>query len=101
MNEIKQQSLLPIMRSYLKLYTTIGIDKLANLLERKADEETLTKILLCYNHKTRGLAWASGGAAISGQMATYSDISFYVENVRSLLSFLSRMYTDYFRNRVL
>jgi translation initiation factor 3 subunit L len=88
MSEIKQQSLLPIMRSYLKLYTTIGMDKLANLLERKLDEDTLSKTLLCYNHKMRGLSWASGDSAISGQMTNYSDISFLVENARTFPLFL-------------
>jgi len=80
MNDIKQQSLLPIIRSYLKLYTTISVDKLATLLERKVDVDTLHKILLCYAHKTRGLSWSSGEAAASGKMAVYSDIDFTVDN---------------------
>lgn len=109
-NELRQQSLLPIIRSYLKLYTTIGIDKLANLLERKVDEETLSQILLCYNHKTRGLAWqssagtegasapSSGTSALGGKMTSFSDIAFYVEGGMIHISDTKapRRYGDYF-----
>jgi translation initiation factor 3 subunit L len=107
-NELKQQSLLPIIRSYLKLYTTIGIDKLAHLLERKVDEETLSQILLCYNHKTRGLAWQSSAAgdapatnpatALGGKMTSFSDIAFYVEGGMIHISDTKapRRYGDYF-----
>jgi translation initiation factor 3 subunit L len=41
MNELSQQIGLPTLRSYLKLYTTIGIGKLSSLLEIREDENTL------------------------------------------------------------
>ena len=39
LTEVKQQTMLPTLRSFLKLYTTISISKLASFLE--LDEYTL------------------------------------------------------------
>jgi len=76
LSEVKQQSLLPTIRSYLKLYTTIGTQKLADFLE--TDQKTFRTQLLCYKHKTRGLVW-NGGSPLNGEMASYSDVDFFLE----------------------
>lgn len=83
-NEICQQMLMPTIRSYLKLYTTIDIAKLSSLIQSdkdisekiKVDAASLTKALQCYTHKTRGLVTVSGLSSLT----SFSDVSFYVDN---------------------
>merc|ERR1712238_650342 len=45
LDEVKQQTLLPTIRSYLKLYTSMPLDKLADYLDISVDD--LEKHLLC------------------------------------------------------
>jgi translation initiation factor 3 subunit L len=84
LNEIKQQTLMPTIRSCLKLYTTIDIAKLSSLIlseKTKIDEASLTKALLCYTHKTRGLvASSSNQSSLEGKLTSFSDVSFYIDN---------------------
>ena len=79
LQDIKQQAMLPTIRSFLKLYTSIPISKLAAFTEM--NEQALQNILLCYKHKTHNLVW-NGGALASGTRQSHSDVDFYVENVR-------------------
>ncbi|XP_028395291.1 eukaryotic translation initiation factor 3 subunit L-like [Dendronephthya gigantea] len=78
LQEMRQQSLIPIIRSYLKLYTTMPITKLAAFLDM--DEETLRTQLLCYKHKQRHLTWTKGPDALEGEFQSSSDVDFYIEN---------------------
>lgn len=75
--DVRQQVQLPVIRSYLKLYSTISTDKLATFLDM--DEHTLRTYLLCFKHKTRNLVLYRGKWWISliflfryGQAATHS-----------------------------
>lgn len=93
MNEVKQSMLVPTIRSFLKLYTTIPVAKLAAFLEMdeksfrlKSTEllylltATFRKQLMCFKHKTRGLVW-NGGAPLNGTLQPYSDVDFYLDKV--------------------
>lgn len=72
MNEVKQQSILPVIRSYLKLYTSIPISKLAKFLE--TDENSLRTSLLCFAHKTT--------TVVNGNVRQLSsDIHFHIDDV--------------------
>jgi translation initiation factor 3 subunit L len=95
LNELKQQGLLATIRSYLKLYTTIGTQKLADFLE--TDEKTFRTQLLCYKHKTRGLVW-TGGSPLSGEIVSYSDVDFFVEKNMVVINDTKtqRRYSDFF-----
>eukprot|EP01120_Amphizonella_sp_Union-15-10_P005633 TRINITY_DN168_c0_g1_i3.p1 TRINITY_DN168_c0_g1~~TRINITY_DN168_c0_g1_i3.p1 ORF type:complete len:487 (+),score=98.39 TRINITY_DN168_c0_g1_i3:54-1514(+) len=75
-NEVQQLVLLPTIRSYLKLYTSIGLDKLAKFLEM--DKEALRNHLLCYTHKNRTKIWR-GGPPLDGQWGSSSDTEFYID----------------------
>lgn len=77
MGEVKGQILLPSLRSYLKLYTTISISKLASFME--GDEVKLRIILLMYKHKARSLVWSSG-PPLSGTLQTTSEVNFYLDD---------------------
>eukprot|EP00013_Stygamoeba_regulata_P021602 CAMPEP_0177648354 /NCGR_PEP_ID=MMETSP0447-20121125/10783_1 /TAXON_ID=0 /ORGANISM="Stygamoeba regulata, Strain BSH-02190019" /LENGTH=549 /DNA_ID=CAMNT_0019150989 /DNA_START=24 /DNA_END=1673 /DNA_ORIENTATION=+ len=93
--EVKQQMLLPTIRSYLKLYTTIPITKLASFVS--LDENVLRMQLMCLKHKSHQLVW-QGGPALSGVLVSTSDVDFYVSEgmVHIATSKVARKYSDYF-----
>jgi len=95
LNEVKQQSLLPTIRSYLKLYTTIGCGKLAHFLD--LEEPTFKTQLLCYKHKMRGTQWI-GGSTISGDLTSSSDVDFYCDKdmVHIKDPKMQRKYSEFF-----
>lgn len=78
MNEVIQQSLIPTIRSYLKLYTTMPIAKLAAF--RDMDEATFRQHLLCYKHKQRNLVWTKDTNALGGELQSSSEVDFYIDN---------------------
>jgi len=78
MAEVKRQLVLPTIRSYLKLYTTIPISKLAKFLE--VEEEVLRAHLFMFKYKTRSLVW-EGGPATEGSLVSFTDIEFYIDGV--------------------
>ena len=97
--EVVQQKQLPTIRSYLKLYTTIGIPKLAALAE--ADEATFREHLQSLKHKTHTMSW-SGGAPLSGSWASSAEVDFFVEGDVAHVadSNLVRKHSDYFVKQI-
>jgi len=99
MVEVQQQKVLPTIRSYLKLYTTIGIPKLAALAE--ADEATFREHLQCLKHKSMQLT-SSGGAPLAGAFTSVADVDFYVDDsvAHSAGTSLVRKHSDYFVKQI-
>ena len=99
LKEVSQQALLPTIRSFLKLYTTIGIPKLAALLE--VDEATFREHLQCLKHKGHSLVW-TGGAPLSGQWASCADVEFYVDGEMAHVadSSQTRRHMDFFVKQI-
>jgi len=95
LNEVKQQTNIPTIRSYLKLYTTIPIQKLAGFLD--SDEKSFRTQLLCYKHKARGLVW-TGGSPANGELSSYSDVDFSIDKdmVHINDSKVARRYSEFF-----
>jgi len=95
MNEVKQSMLVPTIRSFLKLYTTIPVSKLAAFLEM--DEKSFRKHLMCFKHKTRGVVW-TGGPPLNGELAAYSDVDFYLDKdmVHINDTKIQRRYSEFF-----
>jgi translation initiation factor 3 subunit L len=93
--EVKQQMLLPTIRSYLKLYTTISIAKLAQFLEMEPD--VLKTHLLCLKHKSRQVT-CSGGDPLAGRAINASETDFYLDNDMVTVSDtkVARRYGEYF-----
>ena len=79
LNEVKQHAPLPLIRSYLKLYSSVGIDKLAAFC--RMETETFRTRLLALKHKSRMTVWKSGPAH-SGEEQQCGDVEFYIK-VRS------------------
>jgi len=86
LKEINQQLPLPTIRSYLKLYRTIDIDKLGALLESKIDRETLRTYLIRFLHKTHQTKWSPGQNPIQGHLSQSSYIHFQMEKDMIMVS---------------
>ena len=97
--EVQQQKMLPTIRSYLKLYTTIGIPKLAKLSE--TDEPAFREHLQCLKHKAHQMSHVTG-APLDGQWASSSDVEFYVDNDVAHVAGTSlvRKHSDYFVKQI-
>lgn len=77
MDGVKSQLLLPEIRSYLKLYTTIEIEKLAALMD--VDERTFRSYLHALKHKSWTISGGFSGPPLDGDFSTSSDVGFHVE----------------------
>lgn len=95
LREVQHQLLIPRIRSYLKLYKTISVTKLASFLD--IDQELLRTALLCYKHKTRALKWTTG-SVIEGEYASRTDLTFFIKDdvVHITESKTLRPYGDFF-----
>lgn len=101
MAEIEQQLILPVVRSYLKFYTTMPLSKLAAFME--LDESTLRQQLLRFKHKTRSLVSTSKGTHhLSGEMQSSSDLDFYMdgEMIHIADTKMARRYGDFFIRQI-
>jgi len=95
LQEVKQQALVPTIRSYLKLYTTIPTQKLSDFLD--LDQKSFRTQLLCYKHKTRGLVW-TGESPLNGDWTFSSDVDFYLDKdmVHITDTKVQRKYSEFF-----
>eukprot|EP00262_Sarcandra_glabra_P018339 TRINITY_DN652_c1_g1_i1.p1 TRINITY_DN652_c1_g1~~TRINITY_DN652_c1_g1_i1.p1 ORF type:complete len:524 (+),score=70.18 TRINITY_DN652_c1_g1_i1:144-1715(+) len=92
--EVKQQQLLSGVRSFLKLYSTISIAKLATHME--VDEATLRTILMTYKHKMHAVD-------NDGKIISNADVDFYVseDTIHVVESKSTKRYGDYFMRQIL
>jgi len=74
--EVRQQQFLPKIGAYMKLYTAITTQKLAQLCEM--DEEALRDQLMCVMHKTRQRVRHTG-APLDGETQSCSEVEFYLD----------------------
>lgn len=101
LNEVEQQLILPIIRSYLKFYTTMPISKLASFME--VDEPTLREQLLRFKHKTRTLvSTAKGIRHLTGETQSASDLDFYIDGdmIHIADTKVARRYGDFFIRQI-
>lgn len=99
---VRQQILLPTIQSYLKLYSTMSIDKLVQFLDFK-DSPRLTKgevlrvALHQYKHKTNQVVWVKG-TPLDGERQSSTDVDFFIN--KSMIHIadvkVERSYGDYF-----
>ncbi|XP_033117662.1 eukaryotic translation initiation factor 3 subunit L-like [Anneissia japonica] len=77
LEEVRQQLLIPEIRSFLKLYTTMPIPKLAAFLN--LSEEEFRTQFLCFKHKMMNLVWTKGSSGLDGEFQAASEVDFYVD----------------------
>ncbi|PKY56340.1 hypothetical protein RhiirA4_438439 [Rhizophagus irregularis] len=99
LSEVRHQILIPTLRSYLKLYTTMGIDKLSAFLD--IDAETLRTQLLIVKQKSRQQKWTSG-TLLEGEYVTTSDLDFCLKQdmIHIAESKVGRRYGDWFLRHI-
>ncbi|ONK80237.1 uncharacterized protein A4U43_C01F15420 [Asparagus officinalis] len=92
--EVKQQQLLASARSFLKLYSTISVGKLATYME--VDEPTLRAILMTYKHKMHSVD-------NDGKIISNADVDFYINEdiIHVVESKSAKRYGDYFLRQIL
>ncbi len=76
MEEVKNNMWSPIVRSYLKLYTTMDLTKLAGFLEVDADE--LRSRLLVNKQRSRQVRYSEGGL-LEGDVVNSSDLDYAMQ----------------------
>lgn len=82
-DEVQQQAQLSTIRSFLKLYTTMPVAKLAGFLDLTEQEFRIQ--LLVFKHKMKNLVWTSGISALDGEFQSASEVDFYIDKVWSPL----------------
>jgi len=100
LDEVCQHLPILIIRSYLKLYTTMPISKLTTLLD--VDAETLKTQLLAYKHKMKAMAWTEGSSSLEGEFQSGSDVDFFIdgEMIHVADTKVARRYGDYFIRQI-
>jgi len=78
MAEVKNNMWSPTVKSYLKLYTTMDLNKLAGFLEVEAD--TLRNWLLVNKQRSRQMRWSEGGL-LEGDVVNSSDLDYAMQGV--------------------
>lgn len=100
MDEIKQQIMLPTIRSYLKLYTTMPITKLAAFLEM--EEDLVVNYLLCFKHKMKNMVWIKGTSGLEGEFQSGSEVDFFIDKdmIHIADTKVARRYGDFFIRQI-
>lgn len=78
MEEVKNNMWSPMVRSYLKLYTTMDIKKLAGFLE--VEPETLRQWLLINKQRSRQVRHTEGGL-LDGDVVNSQDLDYAMQGV--------------------
>lgn len=79
LNEVSQQILIPTIRSYLKLYTTIDVAKLAHFLD--IDVKQVIQHMISFKHKAQTKRWqtTSTPAQPQPQPLATGDLRFFFQ----------------------
>ncbi|PWN48427.1 hypothetical protein IE53DRAFT_389382 [Violaceomyces palustris] len=95
LSDVKTQLSNSNIRSFLRLYTSLGTDKLASFLE--IDEEQLVEMMMVMKSSTRSIKWSEGGL-LEGEVVNTSDLDFVIdtEMVHIAESRVGRRYGDWF-----
>uniref|UniRef100_H2ZDI7 Eukaryotic translation initiation factor 3 subunit L n=1 Tax=Ciona savignyi TaxID=51511 RepID=H2ZDI7_CIOSA len=93
LEEVEQQARLPTIRSYLKLYSTMPVEKLAAFLDM--DIEDFTAQLMCLKHKMNN---ARSDKDQEGQL----EVDFYIDGdmIHIADTKIQRGYADYFIKQI-
>merc|ERR1719384_1785630 len=100
MDEVKQQMLLPTVRSYLKLYTSMPLEKLADYMSITVDE--LEMHLLRFKHKMMNKVWSKGTSGLEGEFQSESEVDFYIDKnmIHIADTKVDRRYGDFFIRQI-
>jgi hypothetical protein len=80
--DVAALSPVPTLRSFLKLYTSLGAKKLANFLDE--DEEEMVQELMVLKQASKSISRLPGseqGSLLEGETITTSDLNFTIDEV--------------------
>ncbi|MCL4122388.1 UNVERIFIED_CONTAM: hypothetical protein GTU68_046385 [Idotea baltica] len=99
-DEVQQQQQIGIMRSYLKLYTTMPMEKMAAFL--KMSEDTFRNALLCFKHKMRNVVWTKGTSGLQGDFHSDSEVDFFIDQsmIHIADTKVAQRYGDFFIRQI-
>jgi len=80
LTQVEPQLSTATLRSFLRLYTTLGTDKLAKFLEVDQEERVL-EMLMTAKGAARKLTWEKG-SLLEGEVVGVSDVNFGIDEVR-------------------
>lgn len=101
---------LPTIRSYLKLYTTLPLEKLVSFMEKQHegehDDRQLSNLLiqlLCFKHKMKNIVWTKGASGLEGKFSAGSELDFYIDNemIHIADTKVSHRYGDFFIRKIM
>ncbi|PWN22081.1 hypothetical protein BCV69DRAFT_256683 [Microstroma glucosiphilum] len=97
LSDVKAQMTNANIRSFLRLFTTLGADKLASFLE--VDEEELLEVMMQLKASTRSLIWSSEGPLLEGEVVNTSDLDFFIDDemIHISESRVGRRYAEWFK----
>lgn len=98
LSDVKSQLSNANIRSFLRLFTTLGTDKLASFLE--IDEEELTEVLMLLKSSTRSPIWTGEGSLLDNtDIVNTSDLDFYIDTnmIHISESRTGRRYAEWFK----
>ncbi|GJQ08622.1 hypothetical protein GpartN1_g413.t1 [Galdieria partita] len=100
MREVGQRLAVPEVKSFLSLYTSIELAKLAQFME--TTEEMFRSFLLCFKHKTFVFRGSPGQAPAEGSFVSCAPVSFYVDNdvVRVMDTKMESKFGEYFLQHI-
>lgn len=114
MEEVQQQKMLPTIRSYLKLYTTLPLSKLATFMAQNnrnndgnwdldKEMQLLLIHLLCFKHKMKNVVWSKGASGLEGKFQSGSELDFYIDNdmIHIADTKVAHRYGDFFIRKIL
>lgn len=100
LSDVSAQAPVPTLRSFLKLYTSLGSKKLANFLD--ADEEEMVQEMMVMKQFSRSISRVGGekGGLLEGQTISTSDMNFVIDQVRQVRLCGQTILTDILQNMV-
>ncbi|KAG0444653.1 hypothetical protein HPB47_013544 [Ixodes persulcatus] len=98
LSEVQGQIMLPTIRSFLKLYTTMPVSKLANFLDKGNEPDSFHCHLLSFKHKMKNVVWTKGSSSLDGEFQSGSDVDFFIDGdmIHIADTKVARRYGDFY-----
>ncbi|KAJ2617689.1 hypothetical protein H4S08_000197 [Coemansia sp. RSA 1365] len=96
LREARLQLVVPTLRSFLKLYNTMGLEQLSTFLDIEAAE--LRNQLMVYKQRCRQVRCVSGADLLNGEVTPTTDLDFALQDNLIIIaeSRVGRRYADWF-----
>jgi len=91
---------IPIMRSYLRLYTTMPVEKMGAFMGLRDD--VFRSYLMCFKHKMKNVVWSRGTSGLDGEFQSDSEIDFYIDGdmIHIADTKVAQRYGDFFIRQI-